>query len=84
MEPSAELGFFLGNLLANDRVTFMDRLRGNPLVEIVPTNSGDTVRMNVRGTDSEREAIRLAYLSLPSATKSEAESIQAVNTSKSS
>jgi hypothetical protein len=80
METPAQLGFFLGNLSPGDRVTFMDFLQRNPLVELVLTPSSDIVRMNVRGTDSERETIRVAYLSLPSATKSQAELIQALNT----
>jgi hypothetical protein len=78
MTGEAQLGFFLGNLSTNDRLTFMDFLQQNPAVELVPTDSINTVRLNVRGADSEKETIRLAFLSLPSATKSTDELFRAI------
>jgi hypothetical protein len=69
VEQEAQLGFFLGNLSSADRRTFEDFLSRRPLVTIVPNNSSDILRMNVRGNDIDRQGITLAYNALPSAHK---------------
>jgi hypothetical protein len=70
IEQKAQLGFFLGNLSSADRRTFEDFLRRHPLVAIVPNQSSNIVRLNVRGTEIDRDAIKLACNALPSARKS--------------